>query len=357
MDHPPIWNPLTEWKHVDIDWIRVDIQPEDLKRFMRRSDWKGLAQSLGFLATVAATGTLAYLAFLNERWILMALALYAHGGIYGFFSPALHELSHFTVFKSKWLSRLMIYVYGWFFWPYNPFLYRASHFFFHHRYTLYQGSDGEDAPGYFVMTPKDIFFAFTKVFRFQNLGRSLYRLFTLKPTSVGWRNRTMKLDPWEIFILQRSSEKDRRRIRRFAVFSLASHVAFAAICLATGHWFLIVLITLAPFYGPTILGLLCGPHQHACCEANCPDFKKSCGSATLDPILSFLYWRMENHTEHHMYPAMPCYNLRAFSRFVADQMPPREWTIPRLFKLNRRSKEMYGSYQNWRDHYGRFKGL
>ena len=169
MNHPPIWNPLEEWKHVDVDWIRVDIQPEDLKRFMQRSDWKGLAQSLGFLATIAATGTLAYLAFLHERWILMALALYVHGGIYGFFGNALHELSHFTVFKSKWLSRLMINVYGWFLWPYNPYLYRASHFFFHHRYTLYQGSDGEDAPGYFAVTPKDIFFAFTRIFRFKNL--------------------------------------------------------------------------------------------------------------------------------------------------------------------------------------------
>lgn len=60
---------------------------------------------------------------------------------------------------------------------------------------------------------------------------------------------------------------------------------------------------------------------------------------------------------YHMFAAIPCYNLKAFSRFAADQLPPKEYSLPRLLKLNAKCKEKYGSYQAWRDTVGRFKGL
>ncbi len=65
---------------------------------------------------------------------------------------------------------------------------------------------------------------------------------------------------------------------------------------------------------------------------------------------------MEYHIEHHMFASIPCYNLKAFSRFVADQLPPKEPAGPRLLQLVRRSRDKYGSWQNWRDHFGRYKG-
>jgi fatty acid desaturase len=101
---------------------------------------------------------------------------------------------------------------------------------------------------------------------------------------------------------------------------------------------------------------MAGIHQHAACEANEADFRISCGDAKLDPLTSFLYWRMEYHIEHHMFAAIPCYNLRAFSTFVADQLPPKEPAIPRILKLHKACKEKFGSYQVWRDTHGIYKG-
>jgi fatty acid desaturase len=66
---------------------------------------------------------------------------------------------------------------------------------------------------------------------------------------------------------------------------------------------------------------------------------------------------MEYHIEHHMFAAIPCYNLKAFSRFVADQLPPKEQALPRLLKLNRVCAEKYGSWAYWRDHFGFYKGF
>lgn len=58
-----------------------------------------------------------------------------------------------------------------------------------------------------------------------------------------------------------------------------------------------------------------------------------------------------------MYAGIPCYNLKKFSRFVTDQLPPKERALPRIFALNRACRKKYGNRQNWRDGFGRFKGF
>ncbi len=357
MTHPEAWNPLTDWKSVDVRWIKVNISPEDLRRFTRRSDFKGLCQSLGFLLLLAATGTAAYSAFTHSHWIWMIVALYFHGTFYMRFGDALHELSHNTVFASRWLNVGMTALYGWLFWPWNPHLYRISHQGYHHRYTLHQGSDGEDTPNYVELSPRLVIDLFFRVIQVKELFRNLVRLFTLTPTSKGWRGRGIRPDTWEQFILRNASEKDRRQVRRAAVAALVGHVLFVAVCLYRGLWFLPVLVTLAPFYGAGFLSFIAVVHQHSACEPNHPDFRVSCGDAILDPFSSFLYWHMEYHIEHHMFAAIPCYNLRKFSRFVADQLPPKEPALPRLLKLHKVCREKYGSWQNWRDQFGRYKGF
>jgi fatty acid desaturase len=41
----------------------------------------------------------------------------------------------------------------------------------------------------------------------------------------------------------------------------------------------------------------------------------------LDPISEFLYWRMNWHTEHHMYAGTPCYNLPALYQAISNDTP------------------------------------
>ncbi|MFU8781400.1 MAG: hypothetical protein ACNA71_10320, partial [Kiritimatiellia bacterium] len=110
------WNPLEEWKHTDVDWVRVDISKEDLLRFTQRSYTKGLFQTIGFLAIMAATGAFSWWAFANERWILMVIGLYFHGTVYKHFGDGIHELDHGTVFPGKVstasLSRCMVFSTG-----------------------------------------------------------------------------------------------------------------------------------------------------------------------------------------------------------------------------------------------------
>lgn len=357
MTAPPPWDPVTDWKHTEINWIKLDISQEDLRRFTKRSDLKGLCHTIGFLMLIAATAACACWALTQKLWPLLVLALYIHGIFYGHFGEALHELGHNTVFATRWLSTLFTTIYGLLYWPWNPHLYRISHLDYHHRYTLYQDSDGEDVPNYIQITPALIFDLFFRVFQIKELLQNIARLLTLKPTSKTWRGRGYHLDTWEKFILSKAGKKDRRMVYRFAVYALVTQLVFLAVCIYYRLWFLPVLITLAPFYKPGFHSFFCATHQHTACQPNNPDFRISCGDAILDPLSSFLYWHMEYHIEHHMYASIPCYNLKKFSNFVADQLPKKEPSLPRLIKLNELCKQKYASWQNWRDNYGRYKGF
>lgn len=357
MNSTQFWDPSTDWKPTQINWEKIDISREDFRRFSQRSNWKGLCQSLGFLLVLSLSGSLVYTAYQHGLWILMGVALYLHGTLYRHFGSALHELSHGTVFRTKALNTAATTLFGWLYWPMNPHLYRLSHTGYHHRYTLHQGSDGEDTPNYVELTPQLMGDLFFHALHFKGLIQNLARLLTLKPTSNTWRGRTYELDSWEQFVLQQATEPQRRQVYRFAKFTLITQLIFGMVCIASGLWFLPVLITLAPFYGAGFHVFICGVHQHTACEANHPDYRISCGDAILDPFSSLMYWRMEYHIEHHMFAAIPCYNLKAFSRFIADQLPPKEHALPRLLKLNRICKEKYGSWQFWRDNFGFYKGF
>jgi fatty acid desaturase len=76
----------------------------------------------------------------------------------------------------------------------------------------------------------------------------------------------------------------------------------------TGQWPLVLLITLAPFTGTWITQIL-ALAQHYGKQSDCKDFRQSTRTVILNPLLSFLYWNMNYHIEHHMYPGVPCYRL------------------------------------------------
>ena len=61
--------------------------------------------------------------------------------------------------------------------------------------------------------------------------------------------------------------------------------------------------------------------QHAGLRDNVPDFRKNTRTIKLDPVTSFFYWYMNLHVEHHMYPAVPCYNLGRLNRVIAYDLP------------------------------------
>ena len=51
------------------------------------------------------------------------------------------------------------------------------------------------------------------------------------------------------------------------------------------------------------------------------DHRLSTRSIRLNPIFSFIYWKMEYHIEHHMFPSVPSYNLPKLHEVIKGQLP------------------------------------
>ena len=66
---------------------------------------------------------------------------------------------------------------------------------------------------------------------------------------------------------------------------------------------------------------LCGLTQHAGLAFDVKDHRVNTRTVILNPVLSWLYVKLEYHIEHHMYPQVPWYNLPKLHNIIKDQLP------------------------------------
>ena len=116
-------------------------------------------------------------------------------------------------------------------------------------------------------------------------------------------------------------------------------VATIVVSIYFQSWLPLLFIVLPNFYGKTLISLF-GLTQHAGLQENVKDHRYTTRTVKLNPIFSFLYWQMEYHIEHHMFPQVPSYNLPKLHELLKDQMPPARkglWgaykeILPAMFK-------------------------
>ena len=107
---------------------------------------------------------------------------------------------------------------------------------------------------------------------------------------------------------------------RWSRILILFHGTVLLIAIVTGLWVLPLIFSASVFIANWIRYFVALP-QHCGLQDNVDDFRKSVRSMRLNPLFSFLYWRMEWHTEHHMYAGVPCYNLGKLYEEIADDMP------------------------------------
>ena len=316
------WNsgaPSSYRKDAKINWYRCRVDPQVMSQLMQCSDWPGFKQAGGHLGLWIVTGLLAYLAFRNitgANWywstpVLLA-ALFVHGTVGSFLGgTACHELSHKTPFKTKSINEFFLKIFAFFAW-WDQVWFRPSHIR-HHQVTVHHDYDGE------VILPQKFNFKDWKFW----LGLFAWNpLNTWNTIKIYYRRATGHLDSeWFEFVLPESNAKLRRQHRNWARVTLLGHLLLAVIFIATGHWFLIILFTLGTQYCGW-LGFLCGSPQHYGLSPNVPDHRLCCRTYTSSWLPSFLYWNMQYHIEHHMFPAVPFFNLPKLHRLIESDLPP-----------------------------------
>ena len=302
-----------------VAWYRSPVEQALLKELTQRSDLLGAFQAVGHVALLAITATTFWYLFARRAWAGSALALFAHGTIYSFLpGHAAHELSHGTVFRTRWLNGLFLRFFSLASW-FNPYDQKISHTY-HHLFTLYPRGDRE------VVLPKTpslhpLFLLQLLTLNVVGVRGDLYS-YPFVPTLAATIRRafTGRVGNAWLEAVYEDQEETRRRSIAWARIVLLVHTAVLAVSVILQLWALPLLVTFAPFIA-NWLRYFVGVPQHTGLRDSVPDFRLCARSITLDPFTSFLYWRMGWHTEHHMYAAVPCYNLKRLAAAIAADMP------------------------------------
>ena len=295
-----------------IPWYRVPIPRDELRKLTDRRDLPALAQSVGFLLVVAATGAASWIAWERAAagdfpvWAVVPV-VFLHGTVWAFLLQGHHELVHYTVFRTRALGTFFLHLYSFLGW-FDPVHFRASHTR-HHLYTLHPPKDRE-----VVLPVRMRVWNYVKVAIVDPIGFATRLASTVRKAAGGYTGE------WQRQIFEEDGPTAQRALRRWNRWFLAGQAAIVVVAAATGTWQLIVLVTLAPFYGRW-LEFLCNETQHIGLADNVPDFRLCCRTFTVNPVIRFLYWHMNYHTEHHMYAAVPCYRLHRLHRLVRHELP------------------------------------
>ena len=291
---------------------------------MRTSNPRGFLQVLPQLTLFLGTGALAYAAFRHANatnWPtsvpLLLAALFLHGTLSNFLGSVgpVHELCHKTPFRSKALNEFFLKVFSFLSWT-DYVAFRPSHVK-HHQVTVHHDHDGE------VVLPRHLDWEFVRFYvAILTINpKFAWRRITALYHAAGGRIADGELNgAWLERVLPADNLALRREHRLWASTVLLGQLALAAIFVALGHPFLILIFNFGTFYCPWF-ALLCGLPQHLGLSPNVPDFRLCCRTYTCGPLVSFLYLNMNYHVEHHMFPAVPFYHLPALRAALAADLP------------------------------------
>jgi fatty acid desaturase len=320
------YQPLAEIrKTLRVEWYRCPIEGAKLREYSKRSDLQGWIQAGGHLALFCVTGTLVYVFWSQQIWLAFLIALFLHGTVGSFFAGvAPHELGHGTVFRTKRLNKFFLYLFSLLSW-WDPFDYASSHTY-HHRYTLHPEGDRENLLPLEPTVGSTFLLQMFTVNLLTQRGRVFGKgglISTVFVTILGAFGMVgdpeTPINEW-IRTLHDDQPEEFRKSIWWSRILLLFHGSILIVSIITGLWVLPLIFSVFPFianWGVYFTGL----PQHCGLMENVPDFRKSVRSMTLPLPLEFLYWRMNWHTEHHMYAGVPCYNLKALHHELAWDMP------------------------------------
>jgi len=309
-----------------IAWYRTPVDGENLKVLTKRSTVRGLLQAGSFFLLYFFLTEAGLIFFLNRQWVLMVIACYIHSVFTSFLGTgaAMHELSHGTPFRSKRINEVFNTMFGFLTWT-NQFHFRISHMR-HHQYTMHRGLDKE-----VIIEPDP--YGFWDYFSWFTFDVKLF----LRTISVHFAHFIGNADAdfyhWDPLLPP--GHKDRKKIILWARVLITGHAALIVIFILSKLWVLIYLISFSYFFA-TFLNRATGIIQHHGLPPNIPDWRISCHTVILGPVLGYLYWRMNYHTEHHMYAAVPFFQLKNLHRLIEHDIPVPEKGIRRaLLKIHR----------------------
>lgn len=294
----------------NIKFYRSPLGQDALVLLLRRNNALGAAHLFGHIGILFITGGAFYYLLSVDLYFPAVVILWLHGTVFAFlgWAGAGHEFSHRTVFSSRIVNEGCLKVFSFLTWS-NHVYFTRSHIS-HHKWTLSESDDLEiSPPQQFNVTSLGWAFTIDIPAFLRNFKALVLNSFGTIPGEKG--NRVFP--PCRVVA--------RQALFWWARLILIGQLSLATCFIVSGEFELVFLVNMAPFIGTWITFLL-ALGQHYGMELNGDDFRNNSRTVLLGPIMSFLYWNMNYHVEHHMYPGVPYYNLPKLRAEVEEDLSP-----------------------------------
>jgi fatty acid desaturase len=287
---------------VSASWYAAPVPRAKLKELMKRSDGPAMRDTAIWAAAFLVTGGLAAW-FWPTFWSIPFFI--AYGVLYGSSTDSRwHECGHGTSFKTAWMNDVVYHI-ACFMIMREPTVWRWSHTR-HHTDTLVVGRDPEIA----VMRPTVVFKVIGMFFAIPQTWAAIKSMLRHAAGKLGEEEAT--------FI----PETERPRVYLVARIWLAIHFAVIALSIWLGSILPMLLVGPLPTMYGAWVHVMTGLTQHAGLPEDVLDHRLNSRTVYMNPVLRFIYWNMNYHVEHHMFPMVPYHALPRLHEEIKRYCPP-----------------------------------
>jgi len=292
-------------------WYLSPVPREKMRELLVRKDGPAIRDTIIWFGLIFGSGYLVVLLWGTWYFIfpyILYSALYASTS-----DSRWHESSHGTPFKTDWMNTVLYEIASFMVFRQST-VWRWSHTR-HHSDTLIRGLDPEIA----VPRPPEIIKIILAFFGLRGAIPEFKKLIMHASGKIDPQVATYlpKYEYRKVILKARIYLLIYLSVIALSIFySTILPLLFIVFPLVLGGW-------LMPIYGLT---------QHAGLQENVLDFRLNCRTVYMNRVHRFLYWNMNYHLEHHMYPLVPYHALPKLHALIKDDCPAPYKGIVEAFK-------------------------
>jgi len=293
------------------EWYHTDIPRKEMKALMQRSDQPAIRDTIilyGCMIAFAGIGVALW-----PNWWSAPFWL-AYGVLYGSASDSRwHECGHGTAFRTPWMNNVVYHIAS-FMIVRNPVTWRWSHAR-HHTDTIITGRDPEIA----AMRPPAAARMLLNFIGLPDMYAGISRMLL---------NASGKLDPEEATFIPDSEAPKVILVARIWTLIYAATLTLAV---AQQSILPLMIIGLPRLYGAWHF-IMTGYLQHAGLAEDVLDHRLNSRTVLMNPVSRFIYWNMNYHIEHHMFPMVPYHRLPELHARIRNDLPEPNTSIWQAYR-------------------------
>jgi MocE subfamily Rieske [2Fe-2S] domain protein len=284
----------------EADWYQCAVARETMRSLLERRNGPAIRDTILWFALIFGFGWATYVLW-DSYWVIVPYLIYSV--LYASTSDSRwHETGHGTAFKTSWMNDVL-YEIASFMVMRESTVWRWSHIR-HHSDTIIVGRDPEIA----VPLPPNVKLIIMGFFNLHVYPKYFKQIVQHSFGRISGSEKS--------YIPEMEFPKVIFKARIY----LAIYAGVLCLAIYTRSILPLLFVGLPNLFGSWLLSVY-GLTQHAGLAENVLDHRLNCRTVYMNPIHRYLYWNMNYHVEHHMFPLVPYHALPRLHAAVKDDCP------------------------------------